>query len=326
MTNLGVPTAALALASALLCTAVGCAPAPCPPAAVPTASPDASLTASAAATPAVATGPAAPPTPAQLAGLPELPRPSPGAEVKQRVGITDLQISYSSPAAKGRTIWGDLVPHGTLWRAGANAPTKLTVSRAFTFGGTSVPAGSYSLFILPAESRWTVILNKDSSGDGVYEHNEAEDVARVELEASDAPPRERLAYLFENATDDGVDLVLDWAGRRIAVPMTVATKEHVAQSMQATLDNAWRPLFNAGRYAFDSGDVDRALALLQQSIEIRATWWNHWWTAQVLAKKNQHASAREHAEKAMSLGEKDAVFQRAFAEPIKKALDTWPKG
>src|SRR5215470_16083582 len=81
----------------------------------------------------------------------ETPAPSPKARVEQRIGITDLSIDYSSPGVKGRKIWG----------AGANAPTKLTVSRDIAFGGTPVKAGSYALFVTPGKKTWTVALNTD---------------------------------------------------------------------------------------------------------------------------------------------------------------------
>lgn len=266
-----------------------------------------------------------PPSPAVMRSLPELPRPSPNAEVKQVVGITALHLTYSSPGAKGRTVWGGVVPFGKIWRAGANAPTKLAVSHDFTFGGKPVAAGRYSLFITPTEKQWRVVLNKDPKNAGSFEHDPKQDVASVEVPATTAPARERLVFLFEDATENSTNLVLDWAGRRVAVPITVDTKKQVDESIAATLAEAWRPLFNAGRYAFDSGDNDRALALFKQSIGVQGTWWNHWWAAQTLAKQKQHAAAREHAQKALSLGEKDGVFQRAFAEQVKKALETWPK-
>ena len=73
----------------------------------------------------------------------ELPTPSPKARTEQRVGLTDVAIDYSSPGVKGRKIWGPVVPYDKVWRAGANAPTKLTVSRDFSFGGTQLKAGAY---------------------------------------------------------------------------------------------------------------------------------------------------------------------------------------
>src|SRR3954471_1165981 len=91
----------------------------------------------------------------------ETPAPSPRARVEQRVGITDVSIDYSSPGVKGRKIWGEVVPYDKTWRAGANAPTKLTVSRDVSFGGAPVPAGTYSLFMIPGKASWTVLLNKN---------------------------------------------------------------------------------------------------------------------------------------------------------------------
>ena len=109
------------------------------------------------------------------------------------------------------------------------------------------------------------------------------------------------------------------------MPITVDTTKHVEASIAATMDNAWRPMFNAGRYAFDKGDNEKAAALFDQSIGIHASSWNHWWAAQVHAKLKHNVKAREHAQKAMELGKGDAVFKRAFEKNVQKALDTWPK-
>ena len=266
------------------------------------------------------------PTPAAMRSLPELPQKSPDAEVKQRVGITTFTVTYSSPAAKGRTIWGELVPHDKLWRTGANAPTKLIASREFTFGGKKVPAGSYTIISMPTATAWTVLLNKDPKNRGAFEHKPQHDVARLQVTPTAAPPRERLAFMFEDTSDEGTNLVLDWAGKRVVLPIGVDTKTHIDQSIAATLDNAWRPLFNAGRHHLDAGETDKALGLFEKSIGIQATWWNHWWMAQALAKKNQYGPAREHAQKAQTMGAQDDVFKRAFAEDVKKALESWPKG
>src|SRR5688572_16384827 len=79
----------------------------------------------------------------------ELPRLSPFAKVTQTVGLTDITVDYSSPGVRGRKIFGGLVPHGELWRAGANSATKITFSKEVTVGGTAVPPGTYSLFVIP---------------------------------------------------------------------------------------------------------------------------------------------------------------------------------
>src|ERR1041384_8581630 len=110
----------------------------------------------------------------------ETPAPSPKARIEQRVGVTDVSIDCSSPGVKGRKIWGQVVPYDKVWRAGANAPTKLTVSRDFSFGGTQLKAGAYSLFITPGKASWTVMLNTDLEA-SQDEHAAKKDVATISV-------------------------------------------------------------------------------------------------------------------------------------------------
>src|SRR5579883_1337608 len=89
----------------------------------------------------------------------ELPRPSPLARVSQVVGLTEIAVEYSSPAVRGRKVFGGLLPFGELWRTGANSATKVSFSKDVLVAGKPVPAGSYALFTIPNEKSWTVILN-----------------------------------------------------------------------------------------------------------------------------------------------------------------------
>ena len=302
------------------------------PSAAPEADDQETQTPSAAAEPAAA----AAPTPPQVVfarqpsvtppiqSQPVLPQPSVRAAVEQTVGVANLRVDYSSPAVRGRTIWGELLPYGELWRAGANAATRLELSEAATIFGTAVPAGAYSIFMIPGETEWTVILNRDSSGRGYSAHDEAEDVARGTVTATDAPPRERLAYTFDDTTETSTNLVLDWAGKRVAIPITFDTNALVQANMDAVLGQAWRPHFNAGRYLLEQeGQQARALELLERSQQIQATWWNEWWLARALAALERREEARAHAEAAQRLGAGDQVFERNFAAQVQSALEEW---
>src|SRR5215469_6119146 len=91
----------------------------------------------------------------------QFPQASPGSTLKQRIGVTDFEISYSRPSAKGRKIFGNVVPFGQVWRTGANASTKLSFSTPVKFNGEEVPAGKYALYTIPGEDEWTIILSKD---------------------------------------------------------------------------------------------------------------------------------------------------------------------
>ncbi|RMG72406.1 MAG: DUF2911 domain-containing protein, partial [Bacteroidetes bacterium] len=97
------------------------------------------------------------------------------------IGTAEITINYGSPAAKGRTLWGDLVPYGAVWRTGANEATTFTVSQDVTIEGQTLPAGTYSLFTIPGESDWTIIFNKTAEQWGAYEYDEAADALRVKV-------------------------------------------------------------------------------------------------------------------------------------------------
>jgi len=262
-----------------------------------------------------------------LAQALEVPAPSVKARVEQRVGVTDFSVDYSSPAVRGRTIWGGLVPYDQLWRTGANASTKLTSSRDFSFGDTKVPAGTYALFTIPGASSWTVILNSNTTLNGTNGYDAKTDVARVTVKPQAAGPRERLTFLFSDTTDDASRLDLEWEKVRISVPIKTDTQAQVRAGIDQSLADAWRPHYTAGRYLLDSGgDLDTALQYLDKSIEIKGTWWNHWYRAQVLAKKGRSADAIAAAGKAQELGKGDDIFEQFFKADVQKAVDGWKKG
>lgn len=256
----------------------------------------------------------------------EVPQPSVKAKVEQRVGVTDFALEYSSPAVRGRTIWGTLVPYGELWRTGANAATKLTAGKEFSFGGTKVPAGTYTLLTIPNASSWTVILNKSVTIQGTNGYDTKDDVARATVKPETVPARERMTFLFSDTTDDATRLDLEWAGLRVSVPVKVDTAAHVKTGMEKSLGDAWRPHYAAGRYLLENGgDVDQAIRYFDTSIGVTPTWWNHWFKAQALAKKGRAAEAVATGEKAQQLGKGDDIFDQFFKDDVQKAIDGWKK-
>jgi len=261
-----------------------------------------------------------------LAQTLEVPAPSAKAKVEQRVGITDFSVDYSSPAMRGRKIFGGLLPYDKLWRTGANASTKLTASRDFTFGETAVPKGTYSVFSLPGASSWIVILNKnaDASAD---QYDAKNDAARITVMPAASGPRERMTFLFTDTTDATTRLDLEWENVRVSVPIKVDTQAQVMAGIDETMAEAWRPSYQAGRYVVESsGNLDTALQYLDTSIGIKSTWWNNWWRAQALAKKGRTADAIAAGEKALQLGKGNETFEQVFKADVQKTVDGWKKG
>ena len=253
----------------------------------------------------------------------QLPRPSPPAKVSQTVGLTEISIEYSSPAAKGRKLWGALVPYGELWRTGANQATKITFSKDATIGSTAVPAGSYALFAIPGANEWTLILNKDFNQSGASSYKQDLDVARVQVQPKAIPHRERLTYVVSDFTDDSASVDLEWEKVRVSLPVKLATKAQAMANIKALTEGAWGPYNNAARYMLESTkDFDAGLQLVDKSLAAKEHWYNLWTKAQLLAAKGKYKEAMTHAQKAKQLGDKapEAFF---MADDVNKALKDW---
>ncbi len=106
------------------------------------------------------------------------PQPSPKGNLTQMVGLNEIVVDYSRPGIKDRTIFGDLVPYGKMWRTGANSSTKIEIDGDVTMAGKEVPAGKYALFTIPGEKEWTIILNKNVENWGMDEYKQEEDLVR----------------------------------------------------------------------------------------------------------------------------------------------------
>jgi hypothetical protein len=254
---------------------------------------------------------------------PTVPMPSPTARADQLVGVTNFSIEYSSPGVKGRKIWGELVKYDKPWRAGANAATKLTASHDFTFGGTTVKAGTYSVFVTPGKTAWTVMLNSEA---GASEQNRdaAKDVAKLTVKPIALPAvRERLAYIFSDTTEDKVNLDLEWERVRIRVPIAVDTKKLATANIDKAVAEAWRPHYVAANFQFEHGEHDKALGNVDKSIAIQSTWRNEWLRAQILQKKGNKTEAIAAATRASNLGAGDPIFEQFCKANIAKAVAGW---
>jgi hypothetical protein len=122
-----------------------------------------------------------------------------------------ITIDYSRPSMRTRKIFGGLVPYGQVWRTGANSATSLKTDVNLTIGGASVPAGSYTLYTIPEEKKWTLIINKQTGQWGT-DYDEKQDLARVEMKLSkNASPTEQFTIGFDQTGATSAVLKLDWA-------------------------------------------------------------------------------------------------------------------
>lgn len=152
------------------------------------------------------------------------PAPSPMGKVYQRLGVTDVEVTYSRPGVKGRSIFAaeGLVPHGKLWRTGANRATKISFSTDVMIGGKKVPAGEYAIFSIPAAGEWTVIFNSNPDQGGTGNYEESKDVVRVKAATQELPfSVETFTIGFNNVQPASADLLIYWDTVLVSVPITV---------------------------------------------------------------------------------------------------------
>ena len=152
------------------------------------------------------------------------PAASPLGKVYQRVGVTDIEVTYSRPGVKDRTVFADkgLTPFGNLWRTGANAATTISLSTDAMIGGKKVPAGTYSILSIPGKEKWTMIINSDATLRGTGGYDQAKDVARFEVEAVEFPMAvETMTFVFGNVKDTSAGLSLIWEKTMVTIPIEV---------------------------------------------------------------------------------------------------------
>lgn len=200
----------------------------------------------------------------------EFPAASPAGTVTQRVGITDIRIDYNRPGAKGRTIFGGLVPYGQVWRTGANTATKISFSTPVKLNGTEIPAGTYELFTLPGKDEWVVIIHKDLSQWGSYAYDPKNDIARISARpVALATHVETLEIGLNDLRDESATLNLSWENVRVPVSLTVDVKSSLVPRIEEAMNAGGErlPYAQAAMYYFENGlDLAKAARWMDAAI------------------------------------------------------------
>ena len=145
-------------------------------------------------------------------------RPSPAAKASCELADgKSITVDYSSPRAKGRKIFGGLVPYGEVWRAGANEATTFVTTTDLMVGGTHVPAGKYTIFAIPNKDKWALVISKKTGEWGTAYPGPLEDLARIEMKASTLPAAVENFTIAFDKTANGCTLRMDWETTRASV-------------------------------------------------------------------------------------------------------------
>lgn len=236
----------------------------------------------------------------------ESPQPSPLAKLSQKVGLTDVEISYSRPGVKGRTIFGDLEKWDVLWRTGANATTKIKFSDDVKVNGMAIPAGEYTLFTIPGKEEWTVILNKDLTLWGTAGYKESENVVKFQVKSTKLTDLvETLTIDFTNFTSNTAQLYLKWENTMITFQIETNVADKIEKQIKTTLidgPSAGSYASAAGYYLDNNKDLEQALTWMNKAVEKRPeAFWYVYKQAQILAKMGKTKEAIAAAEKSMQM-------------------------
>jgi tetratricopeptide (TPR) repeat protein len=234
----------------------------------------------------------------------EFPAASPAGDIKQRLGLTDVEIVYSRPGVKGRTIFGSLVPYDKVWRTGANNATKITFSTPVKINGAEIPAGAYSLFTIPGENEWTIIINKNAGQSGL-QYDEKADVVRVKA----APVKlaeavETFTIEFNGITDESAVLNLVWEKTSVPIKLEVELAGKLVPQIEAVMasDAKNKPYYQAAMFYYDHGqDLEKARKWVDAAIAEREAHYIVYLKAKILAKLGDKEGAIAAAKRSSEL-------------------------
>lgn len=186
----------------------------------------------------------------------QTPAPSPAAKIEQKVGLTDVSVEYSRPAMRGRTIYGDLVPYGKLWRTGANMRTKVTFSDNVTVGGKELKAGSYAILTIPQATKWDVIFYTEyAAGGAPAELDESKVAARVSADVIGMPMDiQSFTISIDDVTSGSAVIGILWEKAYVGVPFTVPTDAKVSANIDKVMNGpGFGDYYAAASYYYAEG-------------------------------------------------------------------------
>jgi len=262
-----------------------------------------------------------------------IPRVSKRASVTQRVGLTDITITYHVPMVGGREVFGKTVPYGRVWRAGANENTTIAFTDDVTVEGKPLPAGHYGLHMIPDKDQWTVIFSKNSTSWGSFSYDEKEDALRVTVKPHAAEFRETLAYTFDDTKPDSTDATLRWEKTAVPFRIGVDVKAVVLRSIKNELRSVggftWAGFDEAANWCLDNNyELEQALKWEDQSIQNEERFENLETKSRVLKATNRNDEADKVL--AQALDKASAIQLYVYARGLqrqgnaKRAFELYP--
>jgi len=248
-----------------------------------------------------------------------IPYYSPKASVSQTIGFTEITINYCRPGVKERKVWGDLVPYDKVWRTGANEATTIKFSTDVFIQGNKVGSGKYSLFTIPSENEWTIILNKVANQWGAFLYNEKEDVLRFKIKPSKSEFNERLQFTIPVLTDSTCNVLLNWEFIEIPITIKIDYAQQVYNRIKEAISKAdaddYQIYVVGARFAADHElFLDEALDWINKALSISKNFVCYMQKARILFTKADYVNALKEIEKCRDAGRNDSDYSSHITE------------
>jgi Protein of unknown function (DUF2911) len=238
----------------------------------------------------------------------KMPAPSSTQTIKQNFGMGDIELTYSRPNAKGRKIFGDLVPYNKLWRTGANAATKIVFTDAVELGGKKLDTGTYVLYTIPNMDSWEIIINKGLTNWGVDGYKETEDVIRFRVEPIKSKPNlETLTMQFTNIKPASCELQIMWAKTAVSIPITTNIKDRLKAQIEAAMLTDKKPYWQAAQFYKEYDDnLSKALDNCNKAVaENDKAFWIWLYKAKIQKEMGDKPGAKLSAQKSLALSKEE---------------------
>lgn len=254
-----------------------------------------------------------------------LPQPSPKGKVEQVVGLTNVSIEYSRPSAKGRQVFGDVVPFEQLWRAGANSSTKITFDQMVMINKTKVMPGTYSILITPHKDAWMIHLNSNDKLNGTNGYDEKLDVVTVKSPVVNTDFLETLTFDFADVVNDGATVEIRWekskAGFRIEAPATEQGLKNIDLAL-AEKEVKAGTYGQCARFCIDRGvRTKEALTWAEKSVSMDPKFWTVHTLALAYAANGEKDKAIEAAKRSREMAK--AENAEAYVKLNDEKLKEW---
>ncbi|MDG2152471.1 MAG: DUF2911 domain-containing protein [Crocinitomicaceae bacterium] len=259
----------------------------------------------------------------------ETPPLSPLTTIKQNVGLTELEITYSRPSKRGRQVFGNVVAYDQMWRLGANKNSTFTTSDDLYFGNDTLKKGTYAIFAMPQKQTWNVVFYAEYSNWGTPDEWEESKVV-VSLNPTIESLKkslETLSISIDNIKTDGAVLSISWDRVKVEMPFSIDTRTKVEESIAKVMGGpSANDYYSSAKYYYTNElDKKKALEWINAAVEIRgaSAYWMTKMQAEILAWNGDYSKAIETAQISMktaaSKGNDDYVRMN------EKSIAQWKK-